>query len=211
MIVTTARIQATYLGGSRRTGTYGPRGARLGYTPPTRSTPGLGTSGAAEERRHWRRTRGRRSYKLHTAAAPVEDRGRRGGSTGGGPGAARRRRWRTGAGGHQGSPQPESWTGGGADRARTRRAGVYALLDWPNLPGRVTRLLRLEWGEGRWTATVGPGRRQWRLRGAGSDGPPTKMYRYRSFYLCAVKVLGITLRDILSHRFTLSLYKEIEA
>ena len=104
--------------------------------------------GAAEERRHWRRTRGRRSYKLHTAAAPVEDRGRRGGSTGGGPGAAQRRRRRSGAGGHQESPQPESWTGGGADRAQTRRAGVYALLDWHNLPGRVTRLLRLEWGEG---------------------------------------------------------------
>ncbi len=55
---------------------------------------------------------------------------------------ARRRRWRTGAGGHRGSPHPESWTGGGAARARTRRAGVYALLDWDNLPGRATRLLR---------------------------------------------------------------------
>jgi hypothetical protein len=139
VIVTTARIQATYLGGSRSTGTYGQRGARPGYTPPALSTPGLGTSGAEELRRS--------------------------GGTGGGPGTCgatsytrRWRRWRTGAGGHQGSPRQESWTGCGADRARTRRAGVYALLDWHNLPGRVTR-------------------------GAGSDGPPTKMYCWRSFYL----------------------------
>ncbi len=34
---------------------------------------------------------------------------------------AQRRRWRTGAGGHRGSPQTESWTGGGAASARTRR------------------------------------------------------------------------------------------
>ncbi len=46
---------------------------------------------------------------------------------------ARRRRWRTGAGGHRGSPQSESWTNGGAARAQTRRAGVYAPLDWDNL------------------------------------------------------------------------------
>ncbi len=32
----------------------------------------------------------------------------------------------------------------GAARARTRRAGACALLDWDNLPGRATRLLRLE-------------------------------------------------------------------
>jgi hypothetical protein len=57
---------------------------------------------------------------------------------------ARRRRLRTGAGGHRGSPQSESWTGGGAARARTRRAGVCALLDWDNLPGSATWLLRLE-------------------------------------------------------------------
>ncbi len=38
------------------------------------------------------------------------------------------------AGRHQGIPRPESWTGGGADRARTRRAGAYTLLDWGNLP-----------------------------------------------------------------------------
>ncbi len=52
--------------------------------------------------------------------------------------AARRRRRRAGAGGHCGSPQPEScvtsWTGGGAARAGTRR--VYALLDWDNLPAQ---------------------------------------------------------------------------
>jgi hypothetical protein len=66
-------------------------------------------------------------------ATPVEDRD-----------AAQRRRRRTVAGGHQGSQRPESWTGGGANRAQTRRAGVYALLDWHNLPGRVTHLLRLD-------------------------------------------------------------------
>ncbi len=37
-----------------------------------------------------------------------------------------------------------SWTGSGAARARTQRAGVYALLEWDNLPDRATRLLRLE-------------------------------------------------------------------
>ena len=75
---------------------------------------------------------------------------------------AQRRRWRTGAGGHRGSPQPESLTGGGAASARTRRGGVCAPLDWGKLPGRATRLLRLEWGEGRRTVTVGSGRRRWR-------------------------------------------------
>ncbi len=64
------------LQGTRCTRTYGPRSAQPGYMPLTRSTPGLGTIGAAEERRHWRRTRGRRSYKLHTAEV----------CTGGGPG-----------------------------------------------------------------------------------------------------------------------------
>ncbi len=53
-------------------------------------------------------------------------------------------RWRTGAGGHRGSPQPESWTGGGAASVQTRRAGVCAPLDWDNLLGLATRLLRLE-------------------------------------------------------------------
>ena len=168
-----ARIRATYIGGSRRTGAYGPRGARPGYTHPARSTPGLGTSGAEEERRHWRRTRDRgatsytqRRPRWRTGddaeeVPPVEDRdtarrrrSRTGddaghGGAGGGPGrraeapvedrGRQRSRWRTGAGGHQGSPRPESWAGGGADGARTRRAGVY--------------------------------------------GPPTKMCRCRMFYL----------------------------
>ncbi len=55
---------------------------------------------------------------------------------------ARRRRRSTGAGVYRGSPQPESWAGRG--RARTWRGGVCALLDWDNLPGRATRLRRLE-------------------------------------------------------------------
>ncbi len=56
---------------------------------------------------------------------------------------ARRRRCRTGAGGHQGSPRPQSWTGGGAARFRTRRTGFCERLPvgWHNLPCRVTRLL----------------------------------------------------------------------
>jgi hypothetical protein len=54
------------------------------------------------------------------------------------------RRWKIGAGRHRGSPQPESWTGGGAARVRTQRAGVYALLNWDSLSGCATRLLRLE-------------------------------------------------------------------
>ena len=33
-------------------------------------------------------------------------------------------------------------------------------LDRDNVPGRVTRLLRMEWEEGRWPGAVGPGRRR---------------------------------------------------
>jgi hypothetical protein len=51
--------------------------ARHRVDDPTSSTPGLGTSEGAGERRLRRRAGGRRCYKLHTAAAPVEDRGRR--------------------------------------------------------------------------------------------------------------------------------------
>ena len=95
--------------------------------------------------------RSRRSYRLHSGGSGGGLETSRGGA-GGGPGA----------GGHRGSPQPESRTGGGAASARTRRAGVCAPLDWGKLPGRATRLLRLEWGEGRRTVTVGSGRRRWR-------------------------------------------------
>ena len=33
-------------------------------------------------------------------------------------------------------------------------------LDRDKMPGRVTRLLRMEWGEGHWPGAVGPGRRR---------------------------------------------------
>jgi hypothetical protein len=91
----------------------------------------------------------RRSYKLHISGCSTLLEASCGGISGG-PELAElqatqwRRRKRTEAGGHRGSPQPESRTGGGAARARTRRAGVYAPLDWDNLPGRATRLLQLE-------------------------------------------------------------------
>ncbi len=98
---------------------------RLTRMPPTSCTPWMRTSDRTEERRLCRRTRGLRSYKLH-----------RGGSGGG------LETSRGGAG--VGSPQPESWTGSAAASARTLRAGVYALLDWHNLPVHATRLLRLE-------------------------------------------------------------------
>jgi hypothetical protein len=70
---------------------------------------------------------GLRSYKVHIGGIgggpePAElqtTQWRLRGRTGD---VARRRRWRTRAGGHRGSPQQESWTGGGAARARTRRA-----------------------------------------------------------------------------------------
>ncbi len=90
------RSQRSYkLQGSRRTGTYGQQSTQLRYTPPTCSTPGLGTSGAAEERRHWRRTRGRRSgYELHTAAALEKNQD-----------ATQQHRWRIGASKHRGRPE----------------------------------------------------------------------------------------------------------
>ncbi len=43
---------------------------------------------------------------------------------------------------------------GGADSARTRRAGVCALLDWHSLPGRGTRVLREERGVGQGVETT---------------------------------------------------------
>jgi hypothetical protein len=106
---------------------------------------------------------------------------------------AQRRRWRTGAGGHRGSSQPESWTGGGAASARTRRAGVYAPLDWDNLPGRATRLL-------------------YRVEGGGDNGKPGRTGHHprvavTRVLICAVGALVITPRDVISHRFTLSLFK----
>ena len=39
-------------------------------------------------------------------------------------------------------------------------AGVCTPLDRDNVPGRVTRLLRMERGEGRGLGAVGPGRRR---------------------------------------------------
>ncbi len=90
----------------------------------------------------------RRSYKLNTAAAQVEDRGRRaaapvdsgraGARSRSGPGGAAR------AGTVDSGRAGDRSRSGGADRAGTQRAGVHALLDWHSLPGRVTSLLRLE-------------------------------------------------------------------
>ncbi len=77
--------------------------------------------------------RSRRSYRLHSGGFSGGLETSRGGA-GGGPGAGR----------HRGSSQPVSWTGGGAARARTRRAGVYAQLDLVSLLGHATRLLPLE-------------------------------------------------------------------
>jgi hypothetical protein len=125
-------------GGRGRSGRRGRRGRRGRCGRRGRRDGRRGSSGSSG---------GATSY---TSAASVEDRepaelqatwGRLWWRTGD---VAQRRRWRTGAGGHRWSPQPESWTGGGAASARTRRAEVYALLDWDNLPGRATRLLRLE-------------------------------------------------------------------
>jgi hypothetical protein len=196
VIVTTARIQATYLGGSRRTGTYGPRGARPGYTPPTRSTPGLGTCGAAEERRHWRRTRDRRSYKLHTAAAPVEDRGAaqatHGGGTGGGPGTTRRRRrWRTGASrsGTGGGPGPADIEG-----ARSRSHGPAAERTEPGLgepesthcwTGTTCRAASLSCSD--WSGERGVGRsRLGRVEGSGGYGEPGRAGRRPRYAVAGV-------------------------
>ncbi len=117
---------------------------------------------------------GRRSCKLHMVAAQVEDRGRRAEASVEDLGRRTSRKPRNG---------PELWTSGGEGlRARTGRAGVYALLkllNWHSQPGRITRpRLRLEWGERRRTDTVGCqwlGRRQWRLRRAGSGGPQPKI------------------------------------
>ncbi len=73
----------------------------------------------------------------------------------------RRRRWRTGAGGHQGVPRPESCAGGGA-----ARAGVCALLDWHELPGRAAP-------RSCWSGERGVGRsRLGRVEGDGDYGEP---------------------------------------
>ena len=87
----------------------------------------------------------RRSYKLHI------------GGIGGGPGAggvtgytvaALVEDWRRRAAAPVEEREPADIEGARSRRhgpaARTRRAGVYAPLDWDNLPGRATRLLRLE-------------------------------------------------------------------
>jgi hypothetical protein len=77
------QIQATCIGGSQRTGAYGPQGAQAGCTPQTSCTPGLRTSDGTEERRLWRRTGGRRSYKLQSGGAGRELETSRAGASGG--------------------------------------------------------------------------------------------------------------------------------
>jgi hypothetical protein len=99
---------------------------------------GLETSCCGRVRRRWRTEASRLSYKLHSGGSGGSLETLRGGDV------ARRHWMRTGACGHQGSPQQESWTSGGAARAQTWRAGVYALLDCDNRPGSSTRLLRQE-------------------------------------------------------------------
>ncbi len=104
---------------------------RVGLASPDNSDTQLGTA----RRAHVRRTVLRRGRAAGAAAAearhttmtaPAEDHGE----------DRSQRSYKLHSGG--------SWTGSGAARARTRRAGVYALLDWDNLPDRATRLLRLE-------------------------------------------------------------------
>ena len=79
--------------------------------------------------------------------------------------------------GHRWSPQAESCTDCGAAEARTRMAGVQTSLDRNNMPGRVTRRLRLECGErpaGRdWTGSTAETQ-----GGPGRAGPRSKMYRW---------------------------------
>jgi hypothetical protein len=83
--------------------------------------------------------------------------------------------------------------------------GVYAPLGWDNLPGRSTRLLRLEWGEGRWTVTVQVLTDQ--VEGGGDNGQPDRTgshprYAVTEVFICAVVVLASTPRDLISHLFT---------
>jgi hypothetical protein len=122
--------------------------------------------------RRGRRPTGQRLTRDTTTAAPAEDCGS-GEATSCAAAAqwrtgdvARRHRWRTRAGGHRGSQQQDSWTCGGAARTWTRRAGVYALLDWDNLPGRATRCF--DWSEER---DVGRSRLD-RVEGGGENGKP---------------------------------------
>jgi hypothetical protein len=67
------------------------------------------TLAASVEDQSWR------SYRLHRGGSGGGLETSHGGASGG-----------QGASGHRGSLQQESWTGGGAARARTQRAGVYA-------------------------------------------------------------------------------------
>ena len=73
--------------------------------------------------------------------------------------ATRRRRqsdWSR-RGGAGGGPEPTDIAGGPGPITDSDSRG----LDQYYLPGRVTRLLRQECGEGRWTVMARLGRRQW--------------------------------------------------
>jgi hypothetical protein len=104
----------------------------------------------------------------------------------------RRRRWRTGADaaaapaedrGRRTSREPAAGVMNRRRDGKRSCSGSRSLrttgLAPPAGPRRST--LRLEWGEGRRTVTVGLGRGRWRLRRAGSGGPLTEMCRWRSF------------------------------
>jgi hypothetical protein len=90
-----------------------------------------------------------------------------------------------------------------SESRRTRRAGVYARLDWDNLP-----LAYSDWSKERdvrWS-------RLDRVKGGGDNGKPGRTGRHprlavTGVLICAVGALVITPRDLISHLFTLSLYK----
>jgi hypothetical protein len=179
VIVTTERIQATHLGGSPRR-----KSSHRDLRPAERAT-GIHASDSLYAWAWYLRGGG-------GAAALAEDQGpaglqaTHGGGTGGGPGTTwRRRQWRTGtprsgAGGGQG---PADIKGArGSDR---RRSGQSSDSESRSL--RTAGLARPA-GPRHSPAPTGVGRgasdchgrvsrRQWGLRGAGSDGPPTKMCR----------------------------------
>jgi hypothetical protein len=114
-----------------------------------------------------------------------------------------------GAGRHRGSPQPESWTGGGAASLAELGLGEQESTHrWTGTTCRAAPLACSDWSEER---DVGRSR-SYRVEGGGDNGKPGWTGRHprcavTGVLICAVGALVITHRDLIWHWFTLSLYK----
>ncbi len=156
----------------------------------------MGAAGTAAElqathRRHRWRTGSRRSYRLHSGGSGGGLETSRGGAGGG-----------TGAGGHRGSPQPEAWTGGSDSESRSLRTAGLGQPAGPRHSPAPTGVRR----------GTSDGHGFDRVEGGGDNGKPGRAGRpprlaVTGVLVSAVGALVITPRDIISHRFALSLFK----